>query len=316
MVERLSKEPPLEHRVRASLDLLNSAASFAVVWVVVGVPVTTLIAALAVFVWVITSLPEMAATAAVLGAVQGLWLHLAGRPSEAEASGLRWLAALSGGVLGLMGFPPVFARSSVVADRLMIAIFLVAAISGGIAAGFASASVAAMPVLGRRSNLIRTSVVSCLLLLPLAAIDYHYFWPPTVDRLPVPRVSREVLGSLAAGKARGSAWAGCYEYLGQLSRGSGVIGKEGGLLKVMQTDGALQVQDGGAPPLLGGVEADGSFRIGVERLTGRGAIRILWEGRFSGQSLDFTKRVTVIQGSRIVNTTRLTGHAQRILCNP
>jgi hypothetical protein len=160
-------------------------------------------------------------------------------------------------------------NSSVLADRLMVAVFLLAAICGGIAAGFASARVVAVPLRGRRSTLGRSVVVGCLLVLPLAALDYRFYWPSTADRLPVPRVSRQAVTNLSAGDARGSTWAGCYQYLGQLSRGSGVIGKEGGLLKVAQADGALKVLNGDAHPLLGGVDGNGRFRFGAERTTAK-----------------------------------------------
>ena len=296
--------------------LFRSVAATAVVWVVVGVPAAAIIAASRMFVWVIFALPEMAETAAVLGAVQGLWLYLAGRP-EPEDGHLRWFGPAAGGVLGLLGFPPVFSRiNGVVADRLLVAVSLLAAVCGGIAAGFVSTKVVAVPVRGRRSTLNQPLVLGCLLVLPLAALDYHFYWVPMVDRLPVPQVSRQVVTSLAAGNARGSAWAGCYQYLGQLSRGSGVLGKEGGLLKVAQADGALKVVDGDAHPLLGGVDGDGRFRFGAERTTGQDTLRVLWEGKFHGNSFDFTKRVTGLRGPNLLNTTRLTGTAQRISCNP
>jgi hypothetical protein len=128
-------------------------------------------------------------------------------------------------------------------------------------------------------------------------------------------VSQRAIKNLAAGNARGFRWAGCYQYLGQTSRGSGVLGKEGGLLKVVQADGALNVSDGDAHPLLGGVDGDGRFRFGAVRITGQDTLRVLWEGKFHGDSLDFTRRMTVFQGRRILNTTRLTGTAQRVPCN-
>ena len=53
--------------------VFRSVRTTALVWLVVGVPVASIIAAFAVFVWVITSLPEMLVTAAVLGSVQGFW---------------------------------------------------------------------------------------------------------------------------------------------------------------------------------------------------------------------------------------------------
>jgi hypothetical protein len=287
----------------------------AAVWVIVGVPVAAVIAAFRVSVYVITSFPEMAVTAAVLGAVHGLWLYLAGRPSESESRERRWLGWVSGGVLGFLGFPPVFSRSNIVADRPMMAFFLVAAICGGIAAGLASGRLVAVPVRDGRSTVGRTVTIGCLIVLPLAALDYHFYWPPTSDRLPVARVSRQDLSNLSAGDARGSAWAGCYEYLGQFSRGSGVIGEKGGLLKVEQADGALKVLDGSAHPLLGGVDGNGHFRFGGATLSGQDTMRVLWEGKFHGSSLEFTERVTVSRDAEVQNTTRVTGTAQRIACD-
>jgi hypothetical protein len=306
----------MQQRLSLSPDPFRRIATAAAVWVIVGVPVAAVIAALRVFVFVVTSFPEMASTAAVLGAVQGLWLYLAGRPSESESGGLRWLGAVSGGVLGLLGFPPVFARSNVVADRLMVAVFLVAAICGGIAAGLASSKVVAVPLRGRRSNLGRSLALGCLLVMPLAALDFYFYWPPAADRLPVPRVTRLAITNISAGDAQGSTWSGCYQYLGQLSRGSGVVGKEGGLLKVSQTGGALKVLNGGASPLLGGVDGNGNFRIGAETVTGQDTIWVVWEGKFSGSSLEFKRRMTVLRGADIQNTTQLTGTAQRFSCDP
>lgn len=91
--------------------------------------------------------------------------------------------------------------------------------------------------------------------------------------------------NLAAGDARGSTWAGCYRYLEQLSRGSGVDG-------------------------------NGRFRFSAERTTGQVTLRVLWEAKFHDNSLDFTRRITVLRGLNLLNTTRLTGTAQRISCNP
>jgi hypothetical protein len=304
----------MEQRLSPLLDAFRSIATAATVWAIVGVPVAALIAALGVSVWVITSFPEMAATAAVLGAVQGLWLYLAGRPTESGYGGLRWLDSVSGGVLGLLGFPPVFSRSNIVADRLLVAVFVLAAICGGIAAGLVSGRVGAVPVRGRRSTLDRSVVVGCLLVLPLTALDYHFYWTPTADRLPVPRVSHQAVTNLAGGNARGSTWAGCYEYLGEFSRGSGVIGKEGGLLRLAQTDGALKVLNVAASPLLGGIDGNGRFRFGAETVTGQDTLRVLWEGKFKGSSMEFTQRMTILRGTDIVNTTRLTGTAQRVSC--
>jgi len=265
------------HRPMQSVSQLNpfkAIGTGAVVWVVVGVPVAAIIAAFRVIVWVIYGLPEMSGTAAVLGAVHGLWLYLAGRSDELKDSQVRWFGAVTGGVLGLLGFLPVFSRiNGIIADRLMVAVFLSAAVCGGIAAGFVLTKILAVPVRSPRSTVGRAIFVGCLLVLPLAALDFHFYWAPTVDRLPVPQVSREDVTNLAAGNARGSAWSGCYQYLGQFSWGSGVHGREGGLLQVAQTDGALKANDGS--PLLGGVDGDGRFHFGADMTTGQDTLRVL-----------------------------------------
>ncbi len=279
----------------------------------VAVPVAAIIAAFRVFVYVMYAVPEMAVTAAVLGCVQGLWVYLAGRPTKSQESDLRWFGAVSGGVLGLLGFPPVFSRiNGIVADRLLVAVSIFAAVCGGIAAGAILIKVVAVPLRGGGSIPGRAVVVAFFFVLPIGALDYHLFWAQMVDRLPVPDVTRQALTNLAAGNARGSAWSGCYQYLGQYSRGSGLVGKEGGLLRVAQTDGALKANDGS--PLLGGVDDNGRFRFGGEISTGQDTARVLWEGRFYKNSLSFTKRVTGLRGTKVSNTTRLKGTAQR--CNP
>jgi hypothetical protein len=297
------------------LHLFRAITTGAAVWEMVGVPVAAIIAAFRVFVYVIYALPDMAMTAAVLGSVQGLWLYLTGRPNESQDGHLRWFGAVAGGVLGLLGFPPVFSRiNQIVADRLLVAVSLLAALCGGIAAGFVLTKVVTAPVRRSGSTLGRAVAAGCLVVLPLTAVDYHLYWEPMVDRLPVPEVSRQAVANLSAGNARGSAWAGCYQYLGQFSHGSGVLGKEGGLLKVAQVDGALKANDGNS--LLGGVDGDGRFRFGAEMVTGQDTLRVLWEGKFDGNSVEFTKRMTVLRGPTILNTTRLTGTAQRMSCNP
>jgi len=191
-------------------SLLKTVATAAGMWLAVGVPVAAVVAAFRVFVWVIFGLPEMMVTAAALGAVQGLWLYLVGRPST-ENRGLEWFSMGLGGVLGLLGFPPVMSRiDGVVVDRLMVAVFLLAAFCGGIAAGFVSTSVVAVP-LRNRSTLVRAAGVGCLLVLLLAVLDYRFFWTEAADRLPVAQVSNQAIANISAGDARGSTWSGCYQ---------------------------------------------------------------------------------------------------------
>jgi len=137
-------------------------AASSVAWVIVGVPVAAIIAASRVFPWVIYSLPEMVVTATAAGAVQGLWLYLALRPSESNRSNLGWLGSLSGGILGILGFPPVFSRiNSLVVDQTAAVVFLVAAISGGIVAGVASSRIVARLRRDCSVSLARSAVVGC-----------------------------------------------------------------------------------------------------------------------------------------------------------
>jgi|HubBroStandDraft_1064217.scaffolds.fasta_scaffold01097_7 hypothetical protein len=305
----------MQYRLPSFLRPFLSIATASVVWVIVGVSIAALIAACRIWIWVILSVPDMAATAAVLGAVQGLWLYLAGWPPESDFRGLRRLGSVSGGILGLLGFPPVFSRSDIVTDRLTVAVFLLAAICGGIAAGLTSGRVLALRARRGRLTLSRSVLVGGLLVLPLAAVDYRLYLPLAADRLPVPGVSRQAVTNISAGNARGSAWAGCYQFKGQFSRGGGAVGGAWGPLKVSQTDGALKVLNG-TSAFQGGVDDDGGFRFGAEGIDSQYTIRVLWEGKFKGSSLGFTRRETVLRGTNIVNTTRLTGTAQRISCNP
>jgi hypothetical protein len=292
--------------------LVRTVLASAYVWVIVGVPVATLIAACRVFVWVLTSLPEMIITAAVLGVVDGLWMHLSG--SQSQANG-RWCGVLSGGLLGCLGFPPVFSRvDGLVVEQLTAWVFFGAAIGGGLAAGFAATRVVTRITVIRQCDFGRVVVIGAALLLPLAGLDYLIYWPAVADRLPVRQVSEESIANIPPGDARGSTWTGCYEFLGTFSRGSGVVGKEGGTLNMTQTGGALAVRGIDATPFRGAVDVRGRFRFGGERVTGDATLRELWEGRFNETSLDFTRRITALRGRTVVNSTQVTGTAKRFPC--
>jgi len=296
----------------SALLAFKSIGTATALWVVVAVPVAGIIAAFSLSVWVIASFPAMALTAAVLGAVQGLCFYLAGRRSEPENDGLRWLGLFSGGFLGVLGFPPVFSRAGIIAARPAVAIFLMAAIVGGLAAGFVSARVLAKPLRGRRLTLGWRVVIGGLIVLTV--LDYHFYWPATAERIAVPEVSRQEIMSLSAGNARGSAWAGCYQYQGQLPLGTG---GESGQLKIAQSDGVLKVEKWGeAHPLLGGVDRDGRFRFGAEISIGQESYRVLWQGKFHGNWLEFKRRMTVLNGANKyrLGAMQLTGTAQLTQC--
>lgn len=293
---------------QTSLYPVRSVATGAVVWATVGVGVAAIIVACRVLTWVIFAIPDMAVTAVVLGAAQGLWLYLAGRPAESMDHDFRWFGSVTGGVLGLLGLPPVLSRmDGVVVDGPLVAFSLLAAVCGGIAAGFVLTKVVAVPLRGPRPTWGRATVIGCLLVLPLAALDYHFWWRPMLDRLPVFQ-SLQGVTNLPAGNARGSAWAGCYEYRDNILYDSnGSVGTGGGLLKVTQANGALEVVDPDGHRFHGGVDSDGRFRFGGESDRGEYTRRQLWEGKFHGNSFDFTERVVVLRGPDFSYTERLWG---------
>jgi hypothetical protein len=156
------------------------------------------------------------------------------------------------------------------------------------------------------------SSFGCLFILPLMAIDYHFYWTGILDRLPVQEVSHREIVSLASGDARGSSWAGCYHFWGRYPLNTG---GENGLLTVAQTDGALQVVLGFEHSKLSGrVDSDGSFRFGGESTVAQDTLLNMWEGTFHNKSLSFTRRSTLLSGGRVVNTMKTTGAADRTAC--
>lgn len=294
----------------ATLLAFRSMGTAAALWVVIGVPVAALIAALCVSVWVIASLADMSAVACILGAVQGLWLYLAGQRSESDYGALLWFGSLSGGFLGVLAFPAVLSSTSMIAARPTVAVFLMAAIVGGVAAGLASAHVLHLPLRGRSLTLGSRVTISGLLVIVLAAMDYRFFWPATAERVAASEVSRQEITSLSAGNARGSQWTGCYQYQGKTPLG---MGGGSGLLKVAQTDGVLKVEDW-SNSFLGGVDRNGRFRFGNEIAAGPQTLRTIWQGKFQGNSFEFERRMTVVNGVNALGTGPLTGTGQLIPC--
>jgi len=53
----------------------------------------------------------------------------------------------------------------------------------------------------------------------------------------------------------------------------------------------------GRPSLLAGLIPTVAFTFGGERTTGQDTLRVLREGAFHGDSLEFTKRTTGLRGS-------------------
>lgn len=295
--------------------MFRNVAFTTVLWVLVGVPVAAAICALQLLAYVLIAVPRMAEVAAVLGIAHGLWLHLSRGCHRGLKAGDLWFGAISGGILGLLGFLPVFSQTELVIERnVLIAIFIAAAVVAGIAAGITSAAVVVAPVKNFGPTLRLKIGIGCLLVLPLALIEYDLYWAETVDNLPIQEVSRKTLAGLSSGDARGTSWSGCYRYWGHTSFNAG---GESGLLKVMQTDGSLRVlafQFQERIELKGGADRDGRFRFGGESTTGRNTIRYFWEGEFHKNSLEYVRRSTLLTGSGSLYSTRLSGSAKWTEC--
>jgi hypothetical protein len=287
----------------------------ATIWVFLAVPVAAAISAIRLSLMFVFVLKEMSATAAILGATHGLWVVLASESSRYAASslpgptqsGFRWFGAISGGVLGLLGFLPVYSSTSVNVDYPTIMLLVAAAICGGGVAGvvFCSISLARLP---SPPVIEQSLIVGSLLVLAIAAIEYAVYWNPTVDRLPLLKVE---VANLSAGDAKGTDWSDCYEYFGIFSDGGGA---EGGPLVVKQKDGRLEISGRGESPARGGISQEGRFRAGGETSNSGMTFRTLWEGRF-GSGFVFTKRTTTL-GGRWPDITTVRGVARRSSCRP
>jgi hypothetical protein len=286
------------------------------VWVFVAVPVAAAVSAVRLSLLFLFVLPEMAATAAILGAIHGLWVFLANGPSQfagsrlpgATASSFRWFGVISGGVLGLLGFLPVYSHTTVLAVYPLLIASIAAAICGGAAAGFAfcwilSAKLFDPPPIGQ------SLITGSLLVLALGAMEYAAYWNGTADRLPLLKFA---VTNLPAGDAKDTAWSDCYEYRGIASDGNG---GDSGILLVKQRDGLLELSSNRNWALQGGVDQQGRFSAGAETTRDGITFRTLWEGRF-GSGLVFTERTTALRDGSVVNITAIWGIGERTGCKP
>jgi hypothetical protein len=290
------------------------------IWMCLGTLVAAFISSVIVSLLVVEVLPRMAVTAAMLGLAQGLCLLIASDP-DTRISGFptrnpgsaRWLGAISGGVFGVLGFPPVYSHTNFSARAIAVEVFVVAAITGGAVAGARCSSLLA----GILERPLRPGIVIALTLVfasILGAVDYEEFWDATADRLPVPEVTERAIAKLGAGNAAGNAWSGCYDFRGTMSLGSGMSGGESGLLAVKQSDGVLEISTLDHRRWHGGVDENGRFRVGVKTDHGSNELLDLWEGQFSGGIFSFTKRSTLLGNGRVINSTKLIGTAERVPC--
>lgn len=287
----------------------------AALWVLIAVPVAGAVSMISLSALFLFALREMAITAAVLGAIHGLWLFLLcpspqnSNDSPEKHTNLHRFCSLSGGVLGLMGFLPVYSQTTIFVGYLEIANILAAGVCGGAVAGFVLGQ-----SLSRRGfsppELRQTLIVGGLLVLSLGAIEYATFWNSVVDRLPLLRIS---VANLPAGNATGKDWSGCYRFSGIYTDGTGAEGP--GILMVKQDGGHLEISPDETWKLQGGIDRDGRFRVGEEISESGLTMRSLWEGKF-GSGILFKERDTAFEDGKLVNVYAEKGLGQRIYpCN-
>lgn len=282
------------------------------VWASAGVSIAAAVSAFGLSFYVLLAVPRMAEVAAVLGLIHGVWLHITATPNSRQP----WFGAISGAILGVFEFPAVLSQSELMLERgAAVALFVTAAVFAGVVSGAVSAAFVRAPrELAPRSVPLKLAI-GCLIVASLLFINQRLYWKATVDRLPVPQVSRGSLAELNAGNAHGSAWTGCYWYSGHTRLDQG---GENGLLKVTQNDGNLHVFTHVSQyrmEMAGGVDQNGRFRFGGEAKIGSDTLRYLWQGKFDGNSIDYVRRSTLLNGSAAPISDRLTGSADRTDCS-
>jgi hypothetical protein len=222
---------------------LGSVARGALIWCTVGTGVAALISSLMIFVWAIFVIKVAAPIAALLGSVQGFWLYVERLHWSNSQERVRF-GWMSGAALGLLGFALSYIEIEILPSHGWrdIAIFLAAALFGGMAAGGVTAKLTpapnAPPVV---SGGARRILVGILLIVAGAWIEYSLYWPALIRKLPIPRLDESSVVDLPAGNARGSLWSGCFQYNGESFWASGMVGGEGGAAFVEQKGGALRV---------------------------------------------------------------------------
>ena len=300
------------------LLFVRDVVTTAVVWVVVGVPVAALLSLIGIFLLFAGREPAMLITGAVLGVVHGLWLTIGGRVPSANTSESSWPGALSGALLGLLGFPAVYSHSESATDIRVVALYVAAALAGGMVAGVVSLRAIAAYRPSRARTPVRSIVTGCVLLSALTLADYQLYWTRTVEKLPALPLSHAAVTGIAPGNMRGSQWSGCYHYEEHEVPSPIPTYGNTGLLVIAQNDGILTGGDFGAQTLRGAVDRDGHFRLGGDLppriANSAGGMRILWKGRLSGDTVIFTRRTTFVGARSMTFSRKSRGTAQRIRC--
>jgi hypothetical protein len=277
-------------------------------WAIAAIAGATSICFLAYYFFALFFIPFMIAPALVLGLFHSTWLFLE-RKHFANASEAGVFAMVSGGFAGVLGFAPAFANvTDIVFGWGGIGVLIAASVVGGAIGGRTSVrfflpppAAAARP----RSRVARAA----LLVVPLFVIELVVYGPILRVKLPVwPVLTRDVIG-LRAGNAWGRSWSGEFEYSSTPSHGSGIQGRSGGIMTIVQDHGRITIANVVSEDLNGGIDSDGRFWAGAE--TSR--LRTRLDGKFSDSDhFSFALRSSVFaDGAFPTNTTLEDGSGSR-----
>jgi len=287
--------------VEAISRVLNHAFVGAIIWATAGIATAAVVSMLALFTWAILLFVYAMPAAIALGAIHGVWMgrwpSVAG--TRAERSG--WM---TGAAMGALGFMPTYSLTNGFNSYWFVAVFLAAALIGGAVAGGVTGAIL-RPSLGEARQ-SRRSRLAAMALVAAAALQVAILGPPVGRRLPVRPVTEDEV-RIPPGTARGEATL-CFHYEGHADPIS-AVGVTGGRADFAARDGALVVVLGLDAPYTGGLDQDGSFRVGRETTAPDGTrFRAVIEGELESPTrYRYIRRATVERDGRLVNSTRERG---------
>lgn len=312
-----------EKKDAGTLGVAWSVARGVLSWALVGCGTAAVISFLVLSAYAVFVFEDAGPAAAVLGAIQSVWLYLE-RTRWRSSRELFGFGSLSGAALGLLGFAPSFAQTTVNFSWSAISVLLCAALAGGLAAGSVNAWFFVSQVRADAPpGYSRWLFTGCCLVLSVAAFEYWHYGPIIIRKLPVPKLSESSVLNLPAGDATGSRWSGLYRFRGETFESSGMVGGERGLIQFVQNNGSLKVCRDGDEVLAGGINANGEFWAGSQRtgdaaLVWRGsqgayALRWLLKGKFlDNDHFEYSSRTSLLENGRFRNSTRVDGTGDRL----
>ena len=202
------------------MDLIGNHSGFPVrlvrsslVWALTAVAVATSVCFLAFYFYAIFFIRFMIVPALALGLFHSGWLYLE-RRTFADASEAVVFAVVSGGLAGLLGFPPIFANvTDVVFGWRDVAVVIAASVIGGAIAGRMCVGFV-LPLTTARRTPHKRFARGALLLVPLFVFEIVVYGPALRLKLPVSIVLKDDVMGLRAGNARGSSWSGGWSEAG------------------------------------------------------------------------------------------------------